>query len=299
LVDVVRGRLTILGILFLWLLATMGFWLFGFWQVPATTPDWFLRAQAVCFGTTETGMPDARGWIMLTLSPLLLLATVVVAYRREVFDALAFLYRAPLGKIIILLVTFGVSTEAAWVTSRIRDGRALAAAIYLDETDGELPEGYPRLSDTAHAFQLTDQFGQRSGPADFRGAPLILTFAFSHCKTICPAILSELKEASEKLGQRIPILVITLDPWRDREGQIAAMAKNWDFGPQSRMYTGSLEEIQRVLKEYRVPTIRDEQNGDITHPPMVYILDADGRLAYLFNRPSVSWITDAIARIEK
>ncbi len=294
-----RGRLTILGILFLWLLATMGFWLFGFWQVPATTPDWFLRAQAVCFGTTETGMPDARGWIMLTLSPLLLLATVVVAYRREVFDALAFLYRAPLGKIIILLVTFGVSTEAAWVTSRIRDGRALAAAIYLDETDGELPEGYPRLSDTAHAFQLTDQFGQRSGPADFRGAPLILTFAFSHCKTICPAILSELKEASEKLGQRIPILVITLDPWRDREGQIAAMAKNWDFGPQSRMYTGSLEEIQRVLKEYRVPTIRDEQNGDITHPPMVYILDADGRLAYLFNRPSVSWITDAIARIEK
>lgn len=294
-----RGRLTILGILFLWLLATMGFWLFGFWQVPATTPDWFLRAQAVCFGTTETGMPDARGWIMLTLSPLLLLATVVVAYRREVFDALAFLYRAPLGKIIILLVTFGVSTEAAWVTSRIRDGRALAAAIYLDETDGELPEGYPRLSDPAHAFQLTDQFGQRSGPADFRGAPLILTFAFSHCKTICPAILSELKEASEKLGQRIPILVITLDPWRDREGQIAAMAKNWDFGPQSRMYTGSLEEIQRVLKEYRVPTIRDEQNGDITHPPMVYILDADGRLAYLFNRPSVSWITDAIARIEK
>ncbi|MBW7907850.1 MAG: SCO family protein [Kiritimatiellae bacterium] len=291
--------MTILGILFLWLLATMGFWLFGFWQVPATTPDWFLRAQAVCFGTTETGMPDARGWIMLTLSPLLLLATVVVAYRREVFDALAFLYRAPLGKIIILLVTFGVSTEAAWVTSRIRDGRALAAAIYLDETDGELPEGYPRLSDTAHAFQLTDQFGQRSGPADFRGAPLILTFAFSHCKTICPAILSELKEASEKLGQRIPILVITLDPWRDREGQIAAMAKNWDFGPQSRMYTGSLEEIQRVLKEYRVPTIRDEQNGDITHPPMVYILDADGRLAYLFNRPSVSWITDAIARIEK
>ncbi|MCO5067310.1 MAG: SCO family protein [Kiritimatiellae bacterium] len=294
-----RGRLTILGILFLWLLATMGFWLFGFWQVPATTPDWFLRAQAVCFGTTETGMPDARGWIMLTLSPLLLLATVVVAYRREVFDALAFLYRAPLGKIIILLVTFGVSTEAAWVTSRIRDGRALAAAIYLDETDGELPEGYPRLSDPAHAFQLTDQFGQRSGPADFRGTPLILTFAFSHCKTICPAILSELKEASEKLGQRIPILVITLDPWRDREGQIAAMAKNWDFGPQSRMYTGSLEEIQRVLKEYRVPTIRDEQNGDITHPPMVYILDADGRLAYLFNRPSVSWITDAIARIEK
>ncbi|MCO5061530.1 MAG: SCO family protein [Kiritimatiellae bacterium] len=294
-----RGRLTILGILFLWLLATMGFWLFGFWQVPATTPDWFLRAQAVCFGTTETGMPDARGWIMLTLSPLLLLATVVVAYRREVFDALAFLYRAPLGKIIILLATFGVSSEAAWVTSRIRDGRALAAAIYLDETDGELPEGYPRLSDPAHAFQLTDQFGQRSGPADFRGAPLILTFAFSHCKTICPAILSELKEASETLGQRIPILVITLDPWRDREGQIAAMAKSWDFGPQSRMYTGSLEEIQRVLKEYRVPTIRDEQNGDITHPPMVYILDADGRLAYLFNRPSASWITDAIARIEK
>ncbi len=294
-----RGRLNILGILFIWLLATMGFWLFGFWQVPTVTPDWFLRAQAVCFGTTETGMPDARGWIMLTLSPLLLLATIVVAFRAETLDALAFLYRAPIGKVVILLVTLGISTEAAWVTSRIRDGRALAAAIYLDETDGELPDGYPRLSDPAYAFQLTDQFGKRSGPADFRGTPLILTFAFSHCKTICPAILSELKEASEKLERRIPILVVTLDPWRDREGQITAMAKNWDFGPDSRMYTGTHDEIQRVLKEYRVPAIRDEQNGDITHPPMVYIIDANGRLAYLFNRPSVSWITDAIARIEQ
>ncbi len=294
-----RVRWTILGILLVWLLATMGSWAFAFWRVPEATPGWFLRAQAFCFGNTESGMPDARGWITLILSPILFIAAFSVAFRTEVADTLAGLYRAPLGKVIILMLTLAVSSQAAWVTGRIRDGRALAAAKYLDDSDDALPESYPRLSEPAYAFQLTDQDGKIGGPADFRGTPIVLTFAFSHCTTVCPAILGELKEASEKLGQRIPMLVVTLDPWRDRTDQMETMSRIWALGPKARLYTGSIEDVQRVLTEYRVPTVRDEKNGDISHPPMVYVIDSNGRLAYLFNRPSASWISDAIARIEK
>ncbi|RMH18753.1 MAG: hypothetical protein D6701_05885, partial [Gemmatimonadetes bacterium] len=44
-------------------LVTVLWWAFALWPLPSEAPAWLGRARAICFNTTETGLPDASGWI--------------------------------------------------------------------------------------------------------------------------------------------------------------------------------------------------------------------------------------------
>jgi cytochrome oxidase Cu insertion factor (SCO1/SenC/PrrC family) len=46
-----------------------------------------------------------------------------------------------------------------------------------------------------------------------------------------------------------------------------------------------------------VPFTRDERTGDIAHPGLVFLVDADGRLAYTFSNPSPAWLREALRRL--
>jgi cytochrome oxidase Cu insertion factor (SCO1/SenC/PrrC family) len=292
-----RSRVPLLMLIF-WLAATMGMWLLAFYRMPEATPEWLLRAQSVCFGSTESGLPDTYGWMVLILSPLLFLFVFGAAYANELMDGLVYAYRTIAGKVIILLLVFTISSEAAWVLNRVRAGNLVDNASFAPVRGESLPEEYPRTMETAFPFALTDQFGNVSGPADYKGTPFILSFAFANCQTICPAILAQLKSAVKAMDHRIPVLIVTLDPWRDRPSKLDTMAQVWELGPRSRLYSGDVDSVLDVLNKYRVPISRNEQNGEVTHPPLVYIVDAEGRIVYTFNNPTSDWITNAIARIE-
>lgn len=293
-----RDRVALM-ILFGWLVATMGMWLFAFYRMSEATPEWLLRAQAVCFGSRESGLPDTYGWMVLIMSPLLFLFVFGVVFSRELGSNFAGLYASRIGKIVILLVVLAVSSEAAWVTQRIQAGRLVDNADFTPARGTNLPEGYPRTMDGAFPFSLTDQHGERSGPADYKGGPVILSFAFANCQTICPAILAELKQAVASMDYRVPVLIVTLDPWRDRPSKLDTMSQVWELGERSRIYSGSVDEVLEVLEKYHVPISRNEVNGDVTHPPLVYILDGESRIAYTFNNPTADWITNAVARVEQ
>ena len=293
-----RDRVALM-ILFGWLVATMGMWLFAFYRMPEATPEWLLRAQSVCFGSSESGLPDTYGWMVLIMSPLLFLFVFGVVFARELGNSLAALYASRAGKIVILLVVLAVSSEAAWVTQRIQAGRLVDNADFSPTRGTVLPEEYPRGRDEAFPFSLTDQHGKFSGPADYKGGPVILSFAFANCQTICPAVLAQLKQAVASMEYRVPVLIVTLDPWRDRPSKLDTMSQVWELGERSRIYSGSVDEVLEVLEKYHVPISRNEQNGDITHPPLVYILDGESRIAYTFNNPTADWITNAVARVEQ
>jgi len=282
-----------------WLAVTMGMWLMAFYRMPEATPEWLVRAQSVCFGSSESGLPDTSGWIVLVLSPLLFLFVFGAAYANDLMIGMVNVYRTMPGKIFILLLVFAVSSQASWVMGRVRAGNQIAGANYAPAGGGALPEDYPRTWEPAFPFSLTDQNGETGGPADFKGSPVILSFAFANCQTICPAVLDQLKAAVDSIGHRVPVLIVTLDPWRDRPSKLETMSQLWELGPRSRLYSGDVDSVLDVLNKYRVPISRNEQNGEVTHPPLVYIIDAEGRIAYTFNNPTSDWITNAIARVER
>jgi cytochrome oxidase Cu insertion factor (SCO1/SenC/PrrC family) len=86
------------------------------------------------------------------------------------------------------------------------------------------------------------------------------------------------------------VLIVTLDPWRDTPGRLPSMARQWHVSGDAHVLSGPPEFVQRTLNAWRVPRVRNEKTGDISHPSMIYVVGADGRIAYV-----VSGGADAVA----
>lgn len=145
-------------------------------------------------------------------------------------------------------------------------------------------------------FSLVDQDGEKVSLRTFRGRPLLLSFAYSSCTDICPALFIDFREAEqrlEKLGKLRPAQVfITLDPERDTVAQLKAVQEAyqgaWSF------LTGDEAELERAWREYGVVR-RPGKGGRIDHSGMVLLIDARGliRVKYMGTPPGKVLAADA------
>jgi protein SCO1/2 len=118
----------------------------------------------------------------------------------------------------------------------------------------------------------------------FRGRPVIVTFAFAHCATVCPLIVSEVLDARRQIEAARPaILVVTLDPWRDTPGRLPSIAEAWKLDGDAHVLSGAPDAVERTLNAWRVPRTRNMKTGDVLHPAIIYIVSADGRITYVLN----------------
>lgn len=283
-----------------WLLATMGLWLFAFYEVPTEAPDWVRRAQIACFGSDESGLPAASGWLLLVLSPAMFLGALVFALGDEVFGALRSIRTA--GRIRQLLcagLVVALVTQAGWVANVIYARQVLAAELVKVNLQEHLPSNYPRTADQAPLFKLTDQHGKEISLAVLRGKPVLVTYVFAHCRSVCPALVTTVSDAARRLGEsRVHALFITLDPWRDTPGALPGLAARWEMlEPHLVLLSGEPAKVIAVLDEFKVPRQRDEGTGDVAHPALVHVLAPDGTIAYAFNNPSIPWLIEAVDRV--
>ncbi len=285
-------------LLILWILITLSLWSFAFWHIPEATPEWLLRAQAACFGINENGLPDTAGWFILVLAPLSFLFAALVAYGREIFSGLRYFLRPLTGRAFAVILLLCVLAQTVWVFKRISDGQAVAEASYLSDELRDLPAHYPKLNQPAKSFALMNQYGKRLGLSELKGRPLVLTFAFAHCQTVCPAIVQQVLTAARKFPpETLSVLVVTLDPWRDTPSALPTLAKQWDLGESQYVLSGNVDEVLSVHKDYHMAIQRDERSGDIVHPSPSYVIDAEGEIVYAFNNASVTWLSQAIENV--
>jgi protein SCO1/2 len=263
-----------------WLVITVGWWALALWPMPADTPDWLSRARAVCFNTTETGLPDASGWLLLIGQPLGMLGVMLVGWSREVKSTISGLAAGRSGRVVLAAVSLVVAGGLLAAGARVAEARS--TAIVRIPVDAAHPDEQPRAHETPPAFSLIDETGRTVGLDDFRGRPVLLTFAFGHCETVCPLVVMNAKLVRSRMpaAERPILLVITLDPWRDTPGRLPSLAKAWELGPDAHALSGSVDEVNAVLDAWDVQRTRQPGTGDIIHAPVVYIIDADGRVAF-------------------
>ena len=201
----------------------------------------------------------------------------------------------------VLAVLWGRSLrrDLGWMASRTWGRLSLAAAsMAIVFAAGALAVRVARaMPDDSEAFsatavpvrvnrelpsaQLVDQHGDSMTFADYRSTPALLTFAFGHCTTMCPATVSQLKLArSAARLSDLPILVITLDPWRDTPERLAGMVERWELGAGDRVLSGDIGEVERVLDELDIARRRNETTGDVDHVSTVMVLDGAGKIAW-------------------
>jgi cytochrome oxidase Cu insertion factor (SCO1/SenC/PrrC family) len=282
-----------------WLVMTMLLWAFAFYNLPGATPEWLKRAQAVCFGTSESGLPDTYGWLLLALAPLSILLGLVIALKDEINSGLRVCLRPFQSRFVATLVLLTVGAEVFWITGSIRDKLGAANVSFEPQADEELPEFYPHSSNSAPDFTLLGKNGQEFSLKSFRGKTLFLTFAFAHCQTVCPVLIQNIRQALKNLPtDRTAALVVTLDPWRDTPGSLASLEATWNLGTNGHALSGDEQQVSKVLDLYNVVRTRDEKTGDVVHPPLVYVINSKGELSYTFNNPSVRWLLEAAQRVE-
>jgi cytochrome oxidase Cu insertion factor (SCO1/SenC/PrrC family) len=255
---------------------TAAWWALALWPVGAVEPAWLVRTRAACFGSRPGGLPDAGGWILLVGEPLGVLAMLGAVWGRSLRRDLRWIaerraWRLAATSIAALVVvataSLGVRVARVWAT-----GRATVMSV------GAVPR---RIDRAPPVVALVDQRGQRTSLADSRGQSVLLTFAYGHCSNVCPSIVHDLQVARRTANRPdIPLVIVTLDPWRDTPERLQMLAHHWGLGPNDRMLSGSVADVESALDTLGIGRRRDETTGDIDHATATMILDDRGRIAW-------------------
>lgn len=265
---------------------TASWWALALWPVTETAPDWLLRTREVCFGSTADALPDAGGWLLLVGQPIGMVGLLAAVWGADLRAGMTLAMSRVAGQLavgtVLALLVAGLWTVAVRVSTADMEAFSTGAA--------EIATHLTRVNDVAPALALTDQRGQAISLASFRGRPVIVTFAYAHCETVCPLVVSDALTAQRMVDDVPGVLIVTLDPWRDTPGRLASVAKLWGLEGDAHVLSGAPDEVERTLNAWRIPRVRNEQTGAISHPSMVYVIGGDGRIAYV-----VSGSADAIA----
>jgi protein SCO1/2 len=273
-----RGEKWAVGALGALAAITVSWWALALWPVPTGAPAWLERTRQVCFGSTESGLPDSGGWLLLVGQPTSMLVAMFVIWGDALTGGVRALGRSLPGRVALAATLLLLLTGT--VGAGVRVASAQPDAIILDDPTLP-PETYPRLDREAPTLALVDQRGELITLGRFAGRTVLVTFAFGHCETICPVVVHNALEAAAAVPELDPaVVVITLDPWRDTPARLPHIAGQWGLGDDTFLLSGSVAAVEGVLDDWNVARERDERTGDVTHPALVYILDRTGRIAY-------------------
>jgi len=273
-----RGALA-LGALATILAITAAWWALALWPL-AGVPAWLARTREVCFGAAPGGLPDAGGWILLIGEPVGLVTVLAVVWGGALKEGLRAALARPLGRAVLagtaLALVAGIGA-AARLVAQVR-GEPFTVRTAADVVDA-VAAG--RVNDPVPEVGLVDQRGDSITMDRFKGRPVIVTFGYGHCETVCPLTVRAARAAAGRLsGRGAVLLVLTLDPWRDTPARIGYVARQWELGDRMHLLSGDVATVERTLSSWRVPRVRNTATGDLSHPALVYVVSPAGRIAY-------------------
>lgn len=258
------------------LVITAAWWALALWPAGTAQPEWLARTRAACFGSARGGLPNAGGWILLIGEPIGMLGILLAVWRRALWRDLRLVFGHPTWR----YAAIGVSATAVLFTvaTGVRVGREWAR-LSAEPFDVNVTV---RAADIAvPTIALTDQSGRLTSLADFGGETVLLAFAFAHCTTVCPTIVNELHAVRTQADRpELPIVIVTVDPWRDTPERLATIADAWRLSPHDFVLSGGVDEVNAVLDQLGVGRWRNETTGDVTHATTAMLINDRGRVAW-------------------
>jgi len=119
----------------------------------------------------------------------------------------------------------------------------------------------------------------------FSGKILVIFFGYTSCPDVCPLTLSNLTRALGQMpegGERVQVLLITVDPARDTPGRLKRYLSN--FHPSFLGLWGSTEEIRSVADGFGVyfSPPRGEGSYTVDHTARTFVVDPTGSIPLTF-----------------
>ena len=134
-------------------------------------------------------------------------------------------------------------------------------------------------------FTLVDDAGKPVTEKTLAGKPYAMYFGYTFCPEVCPTTLFDLTRWIKELGpdaDKLNYVFVSVDPERDTVQLMHTYLSSFD--KRIRGYTGSLEQIAKIAKEYRVyykkiPT--DDGGYVMDHSAMIYLMGPDDKFITL------------------
>lgn len=265
------------------ILITAGWWALALWPLTAEAPEWLARTRYVCFGADVGGLPDAGGWILLIGQPLGMVALLLMVWGGDTRAGFSRLLERTTGQITVGVVTAVLVATIGSIVLRVRE---VNAAPFDPNPASNLAQQLTRISDVPPTLSLVNQSGDTVRLDRYHGKAVLVTFAFAHCETVCPLVVNDVLSARDKIAETDPVrtpavIVVTLDPFRDTPSRLPAIAKQWGLTGDAHVLSGSVEDVERTLSKWRIPRIRNERTGDLSHPALVYVIGPNGKITYV------------------
>ncbi len=122
-------------------------------------------------------------------------------------------------------------------------------------------------------IELTDQTHQpRNLREVFAAGPVVMTFAYTTCDTICPLGNAVMAEIDALAGADVTLITVTIDPDTDTPARMARAARDMQASSRWIWLTGDRADIRRLLDAVGAPS------GPIEwHDPIFVVADPDRR----------------------
>ena len=153
-------------------------------------------------------------------------------------------------------------------------------------------------------FELTDQNGKAIQFSSLRGKPVLVFFGFTHCPSICPAAMNELRFLSESLLKNedpVPqVVMISVDGERDTPAVMRAYLE-----PLSKDFiglTGDPRLVRDIAARFSAVFFKgipgdDSGNYPVQHTSMIYLVDAGGTLRASFLAALLDQMSEEIKKV--
>ena len=119
-----------------------------------------------------------------------------------------------------------------------------------------------------------------SRPVRFRDvlaadAPVMMDFIFTSCTTNCPTMSTAFSKVPAKMkaeGGKLRMISVSVDPENDQPAQLKAYAKQFRAGTNWQFLTGSVDDIETVLRAF------DDYHRDMNdYGPLTFLRPAPGK----------------------
>lgn len=125
-------------------------------------------------------------------------------------------------------------------------------------------------------------------PNDYKGKTTVISFIYTHCPDVCPAITANMKNIQKELEDTTDIrfVELTFDPERDTPSALAKYKKLYDLNDQFSLLTGSSSEIDSLLNRLNIVAQKtqidslqqDSSDYFMNHSNTIYLMDKQGRI---------------------